>query len=170
MMQTRFGKRQCHRRRPAAAALLILILTIPMALVEAQLNRSAHGRNIVYPEYFEKAVLAGQQTNQLKGRLKLAEGDYLTNGLVLGKTMQLDQYTPDGNTNLVARAPECLFDPNTRAAWSTGRLEILAMDGRFFMAGNEGFAASLTNNTLILSNRVRTILKQSLMKATPSSP
>jgi hypothetical protein len=150
-----------------ALAGLALIGLLP-SLIQGQINRSARGRNIVFPEYFEKAVLSGQQTNQLKGRLTLAEGEYLTNGLIFGKVMKLDQYTPDGHTNLVARAPECLFSPTTRAAWSTGRLEILAMDGRFIMVGNEGFAASLTNTTLTLSNRVRTIFKQSLMK--PVSP
>ena len=148
----------------------IALVAVLAPLLQAQLNRSARGRNIVFPEYFEKAVLAGQQTNQLKGKLNLVEGEYLTNGLVLGKTMQLDQYTPEGRTSLVARAPECLFNPTTRAAWSTGRLEILAMEGRFLMVGNEGFQASLTNSTLTLSNRVRTVLKQNLMKPLSPSP
>lgn len=143
---------------------VIALLGLLPSFIEAQINRTARGRNIVFPEYFEKAVVSGQQTNQLKGRLTLAEGEYLTNGLILGKVMQLDQYTPEGRTNLVARAPECLFSPTTRAAWSTGRLEILAMDGQFTMVGNEGFEASLTNSTLTVSNRVRTVFKQSLMK------
>jgi hypothetical protein len=149
-------------------AMVALIVMAPV--VHAQLNRTARGRNIVFPEYYEKAVLSRQQTNQLKGRLTLMEGEYLPSGLILGKTMQLDQYTPDGHTNLVARAPECLFNPTNRAAWSTGRLEIVAMDGRFIMSGNEGFEASLTNTTLTLSNRVRTVFKQSVMKPLPSLP
>jgi hypothetical protein len=107
----------------------------------------------------------------MKGCLILGEGEYLPGGLVLGKVMQLEQYTPEGRTNLVARAPECLFDPAAHLAWSTGRLEIVAMDGRFVLATRHGFQANLTNTTLTLSNRVRTVLQQNLMQfAPPPSP
>jgi len=163
-MRTKQILRRTNRRRWRWLAVGAGFLLLAVPLLEAQLNRSGRGRNIVYPEFYEKAVLAGQLTNQLKGRLTLAEGEYLTNGLVLGKTMRLEEYTPEGRTNLVARAPECLFNPDTHVAWSTGRLEILAMEGRFIMAGNQGFEASLTNSSLIVSNRVRTVIKQSLMK------
>lgn len=156
--------------KATGAAALLAAIAATISWSQAQVNRSARGRNIAFPEYFERAVRAGQQTNQLKGKLTLGEGEYLPNGLVLGKVMHLEQYTPEGRTNLVARAPECLFNPSTRAAWSTGRLEILAMDGRFAMAGNQGFEASLTNTSLTISNRVRTVLKQSLMKPLSLSP
>lgn len=136
-------------------------------LVLAQLNRSARARNILFPEYYEKAVRAGLRTNQLKGQLRLEEGQYITNGLILGQGMLIEQYTPEGRTNLVARAPECIVNPVTRIASSTGSLEIIAMEGRFTIRGRQGFEAGVTNTTLTLSNRVRTILNQNLLKPLP---
>ena len=74
--------------------------------------------------------------------------------------MQLEHYELDGKTNLIARAPECLFDMETRIAWSTGRLEIVAMSGAMRVEGNHGFQVQMTNSVLIISNRVRTVIER----------
>ena len=146
-----------------ALAILTLLVVGLASVVLAQIS-SPRGRNLIVPEYFEKAVEAGILTNQLKGRLTLREVEYLPNRLIHGRTMQLEQYTPEGRTSVIARAPECFFNEASRIASSTGRLEIIAMDGRFLITGQQGFQASLTNTALILSNRVRTVLKQNLLQ------
>lgn len=157
----REDRRSKQKQKAIAIACLVLLMAFA---VGAQLNRFARGRNIVYPEYNEKVVRAGLLTNQMKGCLILGEGEYLPNGTVLGNAMRLEQYTIDGRTNLVARAPECIFNPATRLAWSTGRLDIVAMEGRFNLSGRRGFQANLTNTTLIVSNRVRTVLQQNILR------
>jgi hypothetical protein len=43
-------------------------------------------------------------------------------------------------------------------AYSTGRLEVVAADGLLRIEGNEGFLVQLTNSTLHVSNRVRTVI------------
>lgn len=158
--------RASHRPGAAAKAAGLavgLAFVAAASVVLAQIS-SPRGRDLVVPEYNEKAVQAGQLTNQLKGQLRLKEVEYLPNRLVRGRHMQLDQYAPDGRTNVAARAPECYFDERSRTAWSTGRLEIIARDGWLEVVGRGGFQVSLTNTTLLLSNRVRTVIKQNLLK------
>lgn len=142
--------------------LLLLLLAGPISMSPAQIS-APRGRLLNIPEYYERAVQSGILTNQLKARLTMREVDYRPGRIVFGRTNQLEQYTPDGRTNVVARAPECFFNETNRLAWSTGRLDIIALDGKFLLTGREGFAISLTNTVLIVSNRVRTVLKQNLL-------
>ena len=101
----------------------------------------------------------------MKGLLTGAKGQPVTNDVYLITTMRLEHYELDGRTNLIALAPECLFNNDTRVAWSTGRLEIIGLDGDVHVEGHRGFRAFMTNSTLIISNRVRTIIRQN-----PASP
>ena len=145
----------------AGASVCILLLAVSTS---AQFNLRKI-RGVKYPELYPRTELeaAGRShTNQLKGLLTGEEGELISTDSILVRTMQLEHYAVDGRTNVVARAPECLFNPHTRLAWSTGRLEITALEGRFFIESNEGFEGSLTNTSLILSNRVRTVLRQNL--------
>ena len=141
---------------------VVLWVTASAAALLAQIS-SPLGRNLTVPEYFENAGQPGMGTNYLKGRLKLQQVEYLPNRLIYGRTMQLEQYSPEGRTNVIARAPECYFNETNRTASSTGRLEIIAMDGRVLITGHQGFEVSLTNTVLLLSNRVRTVLRQNLL-------
>jgi hypothetical protein len=94
-----------------------------------------------------------------------AQGQYLSNDLVLLTTMHLEHYQLDGRTNLVARAPECFFDIESRVASSTGSLEIVGLGGAFVVHGQQGFEVRMTNSTLTLSNRVRTVIRQDMLNA-----
>jgi hypothetical protein len=116
-------------------------------------------------DFYEQA--APNLTNRLKTIVVGAEALPQAGGLALVKKMQLDTFETDGRTNMVARAPECLFDGARRLASSTGRVEIVSANGQFFMEGH-GFFCSLTNSHVIISNRVHTIIRQELVKtATP---
>ncbi|PYJ00047.1 MAG: hypothetical protein DME25_21605 [Verrucomicrobia bacterium] len=95
---------------------------------------------------------------------------YITNDTWRLTQMRLEHFQFDGQTNLVAQAPQCLFDEETRVAWSTGRLEIVGLHGALFVEGNEGFEARMTNSTLTISNRVRTVLRQEPGAAKASKP
>jgi hypothetical protein len=120
-------------------------------------------KNFKFPERYESE--GPNQTNRLKGLLMAAQGQYLSNDLVLLHTMQLEHYQPDGRTNMVARAPECFFDIESRVAFSTGALEIVGLGGAFVVHGQRGFEVRMTNSTLTLSNRVRTVIRQDMINA-----
>lgn len=99
----------------------------------------------------------------LKGLISGQHGQHLSNSIYLVTGMRLEHYEFEGVTNLLARAPECVFNTDTRVAWSTGRLEIVGMGGALTIHGNQGFQASLTNSILIISNRVRTVIERGLL-------
>src|SRR5207247_1750156 len=97
--------------------------------------------------------------------LMLQQVTPLTNGLLGGVGMQIEIYQQDGKTNLIARAPECLFDQGTRVASSTNRLELESPNG--LSIEGVGFLCYLTNLNLIISNDVRTVVLQQLLQGTP---
>ena len=135
----------------------MLLFVLPLA---GQLSRRFKARDVKFPEFYENQMTGRSQTNRLKGLLMGAEGQYLSNEVFLVTQMRLEHYQPDGRTNVVAKAPQCLFDNEARVAWSTGRLEVIGINGGLTIEGNEGFQVSMTNSALVVSNRVRTVLRQ----------
>lgn len=145
----------------------LLVLAAALALpVIGQIRSGIQATGWKFPERYELPLMARGQTNRLKGMLMGAQGRHLSNQVYRVNQMQLEHYELDGKTNLIARAPECLFDMDERIAWSTGRLEIVGLAGAMRMEGNEGFEARMTNSTLTISNRVRTVLRQNLPRIT----
>lgn len=138
-------------------AALVWLCVPPLA---GQLSRYAKGKDVKFPQFYETPVTGRIQTNRLKGLLMGAEGQYLSNELFLVTQMRLEHYQPDGRTNVVATAPQCFFDNELGVAWSTGRLQVVAGNGGLRIEGNEGFQVRMTNSSLIVSNRVRTVLRQ----------
>jgi len=138
-------------------AAVVLLCVLPLA---GQLTRQLKARDVKFPEFYENPMMGKSQTNKLKGLLMGAEGQYLSNELFLVTQMRLEHYQPDGRTNVVAKAPQCIFDNEARLAWSTGRLEVIGVNGGLRIEGNEGFQVQMTNSSLIVSNRVRTVLHQ----------
>ena len=104
------------------------------------------------------------QTHRLKSLISGAEARPLGSNWWVSQ-MKIEAYDPDGRTNLIARAPECLFEPRLQIASSTGRLELAASDGRFFVEG-QGFLCRRTNLYLIISNQVRTVIHHQLFPST----
>lgn len=141
--------------------LLALALAGPLA---GQVRQGSRGSAWKFPDYYDTPLIGSSQTNRLKGMILGEAGQHLSNRVFRITDMQLEHYELDGKTNLVARAPECLFDASDRVAWSTGRLEIVGLNGAMFVHGRQGFQARMTNSTLIISNRVRTIINQDLVK------
>jgi hypothetical protein len=143
-----------------AAALLVA----PAA--PAQISKYLRTTNFSYFEYHDAPARAtGPRTNRLKSQLTGSEGQYLSNDLVRVTTARFEHYAPDGRgTNLVALAPLCLLDRGARQLSSTNALRIFANDGQLYIEGNSGFLYQMTNATFHVSNRVRTVLQQSLMQ------
>jgi hypothetical protein len=154
-----------HRLFAARArfAFLWLLALAAAAPLWAQIQPGFKGSGWKFPEYYETARSATNRTYPLKGLISGAEGRHLSNSFYFVTGMQLEHYEWNGATNLLARAPECLFNMETRVASSTGRLEIVGMGGTLTIEGNQGFQARMTNATLTVSNRVRTTIRQGLI-------
>lgn len=132
----------------------------------AQISRYLRTTNFSYFEYYDVAArVTGPRTNRLKSRLHGAEGQYLSNDLVRVSTARFEHYPEEGRgTNLIALTPGCVLDRRGRELSSTNTLRVWANDGQFYLEGDSGFLYEMTNSTFFVSNRVRTVLQQSLMQ------
>jgi hypothetical protein len=153
-----------HRasRRSGAGWPFLLALALAAPLV-AQVQQGFKGSGWKFPEYYETPLPGERRTYPLKGLISGEQGRHLSNNFYFVTGMLLEHYEWSGVTNVVARAPECLFDMQARVAWSTGRLVIVGNGGELTIAGNHGFRATMTNSTLIISNRVRTVIQRGLL-------
>jgi hypothetical protein len=130
-----------------------------------QVGQYVKGINFKYPTYYESTLVGRSATNRLQSLTTGATGESLPDGTLRVTQMRLEAYPLEGpGTNLLALAPECLLDRRTRVAFSTGRLEVVAADGLLRIEGNEGFLVQLTNSTLFVSNRVRTVIHGAALK------
>ena len=141
-------------------ASLAVAVTVPLL---AQLQQGFKGSGSKYPEYYALPKTGGIQTNRLRGMFFGTNWLHLSNKVFRVVGMRLEHYEMNGTTNLIAQAPECLFDTRERVAWSTGRLDIVGMAGALVLQGKRGFQVQMKTSTLIVSNRVRTVIQRELL-------
>lgn len=157
------SKRFQHWRLRTAFAFtgaLALLLAVPLF---AQIRQGFRGSGSKYPEFYPLQPGTGPQTNRLKGMFFGSEWQHLSNKVFRVNGMKIEHYEWAGTTNLVATAPECLFDAEARIAWSTGRLDIVGMSGALTIRGQRGFFARMRESTLMISNDVRTTIQRELI-------
>jgi len=153
---------------PWVAVLVAALLFLPILLLEqpllAQFGRGSRVKDFKFPDFFEP-VPGQPRTNRLRTLITGAEAEPHLSGIVYVKEMRIERYQEDGRTNLIATAPTCVVDANQRVVSSTGRLEVVTANGQLFLEGNRGFYCQLTNFNLIVSNQVRTVIRQDLLKS-----
>ena len=140
-----------------------LVIQICAALVTVCAGEAAQAQNFdaygfKLPIMFDK--LAPGQTNKIQSITSGQEVKTVGRGLFQVQGAHIEYYAEDGKTNLVANAPEALLSQDQRTATSTNRLEVRTSNG-LFIEGN-GYFCQLTNFNLFISNRVRTVIDQSL--------
>ena len=143
-----------------AVILLAALVAVRPAL--AQIRGGFKGSGSKYPEFYPSLNTGGPQTNRLRGLFTGDQWQHLSNKVFRVSGMRIEHYETTGATNLVAVAPECLFDAEARVAWSTGRLDIAGQDGAVTLRGQSGFFARMTNSTLTISNKVKTTIRRDL--------
>ena len=116
-------------------------------------------KNFSVPDYFDPP-----NQNQMKSLLRGQEAQPQPNGRVFIRGLQVETYRLDGSTDIIVRAPECLYDSVEQTATSATRIEARSGDGKLFIEG-EGFRWQQTNSTFTISNRVHTIILQSSLAA-----
>ena len=114
-----------HRKTIRAPVILLVagVMTLLAAPLLGQIRSGFKGSGSKYPEYFELPLMGGSRTNRLRGMFFGNEWQHLSNKVFRVTGMRIEHYEMTGGTNLIAIAPECLFDADARVAWSTGRLD-----------------------------------------------
>ena len=99
---------------------------------------------------------------QIKSLLEAAKARRLPDGQYLCADAVLQTFSETGQRELVVRTPQCLTDPVGHVANSAGPLKVQTADGKFTLEG-EGFLWQQTNSSLIVSNRVHTVIQPDLL-------
>ncbi|MCI0748467.1 MAG: hypothetical protein L0Y58_23925 [Verrucomicrobia subdivision 3 bacterium] len=158
----RYGRSET---RATVRGAIAVVLVISAAVVcPPDLGAQFSGSGIKYPVYYAREELAKGQTNFLKMLLIGKSVDLRADSTFFIQQMRIEHYGPDGRTNLVAHAPDCVLDRVRNTASSASRLEVQAETGSLFLEG-QGFFCNLTNLNLLLSNRVETRLREDLAKS-----
>lgn len=148
---------QWKMNRALALALCAFVFT-----VSAQTNSTTKVKDFSVPEYYDPP-----HETQLKTLLQGAEAEPASEGRILISEAKLQTFAQNGQPQMLVEAPHCVFDSVRRAVSSPGPLRVRSADGKLNLEG-EGFLWQQTNSNLIISNRVRTIIRNIPEKA--SSP
>jgi hypothetical protein len=133
----------------------------------AQLGKPGKITGFRFPVFRESAP-GKPDRSRTKTLITGAEARPQLDGLIPVTGMRLEDYSlPDGTTNLVAIAPHCIIDSTNRLVSSTGRLELIIAGGRILLEGRDGFRCTLTNLHLVVSNRVKTVIRPEKSETSP---
>ncbi len=141
-----------HSRRVSAPWLALLLATSGLMAAPEKFGNTVV-KNFAVPDNF-----GPPHETQIKSLLQGDEAEPQSGGQILIRGLKLQTFNEAGETEMVVRAPQCIFDTVQHAVYSDGRLEAQSGDGRFFFEG-QGFLLQQTNSTLTISNRVHTIIK-----------
>ena len=129
------------------------LLFIAVAHGQLQSTPVGHATDFTSDSYFEPP-----HEQQVKVRLSGAEASPLPGGLLEVKKLKVETFNAAGRTELVVRAPQCIYAPLDGVANSAGHLELRSGDGKFRVEG-DGFLWRQNESTLTISNRVRTVIE-----------
>jgi lipopolysaccharide export system protein LptA len=99
------------------------------------------------PERLQSLLYGDVAAPQMDGRV-----------IIQGLRIELYPDQDSAPTNLIVRAPQCVFDRNAATAYSSNRLQVLSGDGRLSIEGI-GFLWRQTNSSLQISNDVKTLIR-----------
>jgi len=147
---------RCALPLPRSVVLTLALLVFAF-IAFAQKSPRVRGSDFSVPENY-----GPPHETQLKSLLQGAEAEPFEGDLtlILIRQLLLQTFAEDGTTQLVVRAPVCVFDRRRREVRSAGRFEARSGDGNFLQEG-EGFLFQMTNLNLTISNRVRTTIRSS---------
>ncbi len=116
-------------------------------------DAAGHTRDFTYVEYF-----AQPNPTQMKSRLSGAEAQPLPGGLLIIKQFKLETFNTNGSPQVVANAPECIYDTLHNTANSAGHLQLQSGDGKIRTEG-DGFLWRQDVSFLTISNQVHTVIE-----------
>jgi hypothetical protein len=105
------------------------------------------------PEYYDPP-----NHRQMKSLLRGDEAEPGTNGCIRIRKLTIETYRENGAPEAFVEAPECIYDPKTREAYSAGPIKARTADRKLEIQGT-GFHVLTTNKSLTISNNVRTVIR-----------
>jgi len=154
MSLSRLLKKSCRRAALWTGGLLAVI---GLAATAEKITNTGKDFNAVLQ--YHNAPNETQPKSTLSG----AEAEFQSGGLILIHGLKLQSLTTNAHVEMSIESPQCVFDTANNTASSAGHLEARSGDGRLFIEG-EGFFFQQTNSHLIISNRVRTVIRDTPMK------
>jgi hypothetical protein len=140
--------------------LAAVILFIVVARVLAQSLPEGHANGFTTDAYYEPP-----NEQHVRSRLSGTDATPLPGGLLDIKNLRIETFTTNGASELVARAPQCTYAAFDGWANSTGHLELVSGDGRFFTEGDGFYFVNRANAmSLSISNHVHTVIKAGLLR------
>ncbi|MBU6409073.1 MAG: hypothetical protein KGR98_01680 [Verrucomicrobia bacterium] len=95
---------------------------------------------------------------RVRSELSGARAQLMADGrLLLIQQLRLETFATNGRSQMIVRAPQCVYDPLTGQGNSSGPLQLEASGGRVRISG-EGFLWRQSDSSLIISNRVQTTI------------
>jgi lipopolysaccharide transport protein LptA len=159
---------RCARNGSRGLCACVALLLIQAWIVHdsaAQAIKIRPIKNFKVPDYYPNVTTGA--TNRMKSLLTGTEARLNQDGRVVVKQARIENYSGSGQTQMVVRVAECLFDNKSNSAFSTNTLQFQTGDGKFSLEG-VGFNWDRTNSNLIISNQVHTLISRPLVQA--SSP
>ena len=140
---------------PLLGLIAVFCLAMSLALVaNSQVGNSVKGFKAPL-EYFD-----APHELQVKSYLEGSQSEFLSNGLIGIQNARLLTYHEDGTVEMIAMAPQCIYDTRLGSVSSTGRLQVQTVDqesGLSFRHEGVGFRWQ-TNSDLKISNQVTTVI------------
>src|SRR3954468_21287852 len=149
---------QPQRFAIAQGGSLFIALLILLGLSAPRTGAQMILKDFKFPIPFDRTNAPGTRIDRYKTLLTGQQVIALPKGLYGVTSMRIQNYQEDGKTNFIARAPECVLDSEKRIVSSTNRLELESPNGLYIEG--VGFLCNLTNFILIISNQVRTYVRQ----------
>jgi lipopolysaccharide export system protein LptA len=148
-----------NRRNHSCSRVALVVLALGLALFPwpARTQPVVSGRGFRLSEYYDPP-----NETKMKSSVEGAKAELGPDGRYLVTEAKWRTFRTNSEVELVAEAPQCLYDRSRRTISSPGPLRVQIADGKFSIEG-EGFLYQQTNSALLVSNRVHTILHPELL-------
>jgi lipopolysaccharide export system protein LptA len=105
---------------------------------------------------------------QIKSFLESGKALMVPGGAMLSDGVTLHTFTESNTLQLVVKAEHCFYNSTNHAVNSAGPLQMQTADGKFSIEG-EGFYWQPTNSSLVISNKVHTLIQADLLQSSPTN-
>src|SRR5664280_190615 len=146
------GRRPGSPFRLCKPAVFMAISAFALAL-SAQTNATTKVKNFSVPEYCDPP-----RETQMKSLLQGSEAEPIADGRILITSAKLQTFNLNGQPEMLVESPLCVFDSMRQEVVSDGPLHVQSADGKMTIDGR-GFLWQQTNSFLMISNRVRTVIR-----------
>jgi hypothetical protein len=150
-----------HRMKSGLKKILFgaagLSLLLAARADQPKLPPVGHATNFTSVAYFEPP-----NEQAVKFRLTGAEAIPLPGAQLDLRKMKVEKFATDGKLEATVLAPQCFYSLDG-VVNSSGPVEFNSGDGKLRVEG-EGFVWQQTNMSLVISNRVRTVIKAGISK------